>query len=144
MKPVTKKLEYEKVPTDNFVSAVIERIEYETDHEWKPFQGKDREPSDAVKLKFIIEGCQYPKSTPWMSFSYDARSKLYSIFINSLVEGAEEYMDFDLDQLVGMKIKMLWKDNGEYQNIETVRPVGEKVKPIANFKAPNPDDKLPF
>lgn len=43
-------------------------------------------------------------------------------------------MDFDLDQLKGLKVKMLWKnktyEGKEYQTIETIRPIGKKVIPI--------------
>lgn len=132
MKPVKKEIVYEKVSTDDFVVATIEDIQYETDREFT-YKG-EKKKSDAVKFKFIIEGMKYPKTTGWMSFSYDERSTLYSKYLTSLVEGSKPYMDFDLDQLKGLKVKMLWKnktyEGKEYQTIETIRPIGKKVIPI--------------
>jgi hypothetical protein len=37
-------------------------------------------------------------------------------------------MDLDLDLLKNMQVKTLWNENGEYQNLESIFPVGAKVK----------------
>jgi len=134
MKPTKKKMEFEKVKTDDFVSGSIEEIIYEKDHEFK-FNGEMKK-SDGVRLVFNVDGYKYPKKTPWMTFSYGEKTNLYKKYITSLVEGAFPDMDFDLDQLKGLKVKMLWKDVGEYQHIETIRPVGKKVIPVS----PKPED----
>lgn len=137
MKPPTQKLEYEKVDTSEFVLGSIEDVLYDENHLFKGY-GKDENGTPnpdrvkpAVRLVFIVNGMKFPKKTSWMQFSYSAKANLFKKYISSLVENAEEYMDFDLDQLKGMKVKMLWADKGEYQNIETIRPAdGKKIKPL--------------
>lgn len=132
MKPTKKEIVYEKVTTDDFVVATIDDIEYELEREFT-YKG-EKKKSDAVKFKFIIEGLKYPKTTGWMTFSYGEKSSLYTKYLSSLVDGAKPHMDFDLDQLKGLKVKMLWKnvtfEGKEFQKIDTIRPVGKKVIPI--------------
>jgi hypothetical protein len=80
-----------------------------------------------------VEGCKYPKSSGWMIFSYGEKSKLYTKYLTSLVKNAHPDMDFDLDQLKGLKVKMLWKnigETGDFQGIETIRPFNQKVVPL--------------
>ena len=36
-------------------------------------------------------------------------------------------MDFDIDALKGMKVKVLWAEKNEFQFPETIRPVGKKL-----------------
>jgi hypothetical protein len=129
MKPPQQDRKFEKIPTNDFVSAIIEEIQYEQEHEFT-FKGTINK-APGVKFKFIIEGCEYPHSSRWMKFIYAAKANLYQKYIVPLVEGAKPFMDFDMDQLKGMKVKMLWVDNGEYQNIETIRPAdGKKIVPL--------------
>lgn len=136
MKPPVKKMEYEKVPTNDFVNGFIEDIIYDENHMFKGFKGSPDESKPAVRLVFVIEGLKFPKKTSWMKFNYSAKSNLFKKYISSLVENPKEYMDFDLDQLKGLKVKMLWADNGEFQNIETIRPAdGKKIVPLNTDKA---------
>lgn len=128
MKPTKQKIEYEKVKTDDFVIGVIEDIKYEKEHEFN-YKGEMKK-ADAVRIKFHIDGYKYSKQTPWMTFSYGEKTNLFTKYIMTLVENAEPDMDFDLDQLKGLKVRMLWKDKGEYQHIETIRPVGKKITPL--------------
>ena len=67
MKPTKKPIEYEKITTNDFVVGVIEDVLYEKDHEFK-YQGESKK-SEAVRLKFHIDGYKYSKSTPWMTLS---------------------------------------------------------------------------
>lgn len=128
MKPTKQKIEYEKITTEDFVVGVIEDVLYDKGHEFN-YKG-EKKKADAVRIKFHIDGYKYSKQTPWMTFSYGEKSNLFTKYISSLVEGAHPDIDFDLDQIKGLKVKMLWKDKGEYQHIETIRPVGKKVVPL--------------
>ncbi len=38
-------------------------------------------------------------------------------------------MDFDLDILKGMDVKTIWVEDGDYDNLELIMPLGAKVKP---------------
>mgnify|MGYP001568893996 CR=1 FL=1 len=37
-------------------------------------------------------------------------------------------MDFDLDNLIGMRVKTIWEENGDFQNIESIFPEGAKLQ----------------
>lgn len=131
MKPTKQKIEYEKITTDDFVVGVIEDVVYEKNHEFT--HKGEKKKADAARFKFHIDGYKYPKSSPWMTFTYSEKSNLYKKYLSSLVEGAHPDMDFDLDQLKGLKVKMLWKnfgDQNQFQGVETIRPVNKKVVPL--------------
>lgn len=126
--PLRPKLEYEKVLVDEWLPGMIEEIEYDMEHK-STFQGKEKVGA-AVKIKMVLDGYKFPKSSGWMSFIYDEKSKLYKTFIVGLVDNPKPYMEFDMDSLKGMRIKGMWENNPknpEYQNLVRIRPVGEKV-----------------
>jgi len=149
MRPPQK--EFEKVPVDDFVSATIVDIKYDEAHEFSVFQSDEKEIGFGVQFTLEISGLREPKKTRWYRFSYDQKSNLYKLFIAPLVQDAQPYMEFDLDQLKGVAVKMLWKNDKDprYQSIETIRPVGSKV--VSNIpQGPKPvfdqrqDDEPPF
>lgn len=115
--------EFEKVKVDEWINGEISEITYDMKHAFKKSEGP------AVRLKIAMSGYKFPKPTPWMLFSYSKMSNLYILFVEPLVEGAYEYMNFDLDQLKGMKVKVMFEQKGDYQNILSVRPLNGKVKP---------------
>lgn len=119
--------DYEKVRTDDFVTGRIVDIALDENHKFT-FQGKEK-IGEAVRFTFEVDGCQYPHKSRWMRFNYGQKSTLYQIFLSSLVEDAEPDMEFDLDDLKGMSVKMLWNttDNG-FQYIQTIRAVESKRK----------------
>lgn len=151
MKPAP--IEYERVPVDDFVLGIISEIEYENEHEFTYKGVKNVGP--AVRIVIKIEGMKYPKKTRWMGFYYSEKSNLFNKFLLPLLEGARPNMDFDMDNLKNMKVKMLWKDDKDpkYQSIDSIRPVGAKVvpaiKPIeasetTDVEETEEDDQVPF
>lgn len=142
MKPTQR--EFEKVKTDDFISGVLIDVKYDQAHE---FKGKNPRTSPAVKFIFDLDGYKDKKQSNWMGFSYDEKSTLYQKYLVSLVESAKPYMDFDLDQLKGIEVKILYKDSpdGKYQNIDTIRPTKGKIKADAKFTPEEHEDEpLPF
>jgi hypothetical protein len=127
MIPPSRKLEYEKIKTDDFVTGEVKEIKYDLEHKFT-YQGNTK-IAPACRIAFRVDGYKYDHGTPWMSFNLDEKSNLYKKYVSPLVVGAEPYMEFDLDNLIGMKVKMLWADKGDFQHIETIRPIGEKVSP---------------
>lgn len=117
------KREFEKVAVDEWINGEISEIQYEMKHAFKTSEGP------AVKIKISLVGYKFPKTTPWMLFSYSKKSNIFILFIEPLVEGAYEYMNFDMDQLKGMKVKAMFEQKGEYQNIVRIRPLDKKVTP---------------
>jgi hypothetical protein len=134
------KKEYEKVKMDEFVSGTIESYQYDEKHEFTGPKGIVVKP--AIKFSFIIDGMEYPKTSKWMSFSYHEKSTLFIKYISVLVKDAKPGMAFDVDQLVGLKVKMLWKEdkNPLYQVLDSIRPIGEKVIAIDNFDSAKKTD----
>ena len=121
--------EYEKVPVDVWLDATIVEIKRDENHE-TTFQGQTT-MKDCIRFKFDIDGCEMPHYSRWLTFSYSAKANLYKRYITKLVAGCSEYFDFDIESLKGMKIKLMYsettKDGKTFQNVEMVRPQGEKV-----------------
>lgn len=118
---------FEKIACDEWLTGEIAEIQYDMKHAFSNGEGP------AVKVKLSIQGYKFGKSTPWMLFSYSKKSNLYSLFVEPLVDGAAEYMAFDLDQLKGMQIKVMFEQKGEYQNILRMRPAENKIKADPTF-----------
>lgn len=126
--PQRPKLVYEKVVEDEWIPGVIEEIEYDMERKsmWK---GQEK-VGPAIRIKMVLEGYKYPKSSGWLSFIYSDKSNLYKTYICGLVANPKPYMEFDPDALKGMQIKCMWETNPknpEYQNLVRIRPVGEKI-----------------
>lgn len=133
--PPRTKLDYEKVDTEDWINGFIEEIQSD---EKRDTGFKDEESGEPIikhmiRFKFKLEGYSYPHYSRWMSLSYHEKSNLFKKYLSNLVEHAQPDMDFDLEQLKGMPVKMMWSNNGDFQNIEMVRPIKGK-----------PDVKLPF
>lgn len=151
MIPPNKKMEYEKIQTSDFVTGEIKDIKYDLEHVFKGF-GKDKEGNPnkdktgiAVRIVFKVDGYKFDHGTPWMSLSLSEKSNLYKKYVSSLVSNCEPFMDFDIDQLKGMKVKMLWKDVGDFQHIDIVRPIGEKLIPkLGKIETPEDEETVPF
>lgn len=127
MKPPQRpKTEYEHIPKyDEWISGEIADIEYDQEHK-KMFQGEEK-IGPAVRFKFTLEGCSFPHRSRWLTFSYGEKSNLYKQFLSHLIKDVEPDMDFDLDILKGLKIKTMWARKDEYENLEMIRPLGEKI-----------------
>ncbi len=66
-----------------------------------------------------------------MKFTYAEKSNLYKKYISKLVENAEPDMDFDIDALNGMKVKTIWSEDNDFQNIDNIFPINGKIKSTA-------------
>ena len=134
-------LDYEKVKTDDFITGIISDVKYDEEHTFKGYQGAEDKVKPAVMIQFTLEGYEYAKYSGWLSFSYDGRSNLFNTYIVPLVSGAEEYMDFDLDNLKGTKVKVLFKDTKSgFQKVDNIRPIGTKVSVIQEISLDEPDE----
>lgn len=145
MKP--PKREFERINTNEFVNGRIVDVQYEAEHEFN-FQG-NKKKSPAVRFKFEIEGYQHYHYSRWMTFMYGEKTNLYLKYLVPLVEGAQPDMDFDIENLKGMKVKMLWQERNGFQYVETIRPQQMKLRyrPIAEHLQEDelkPDEEVPF
>jgi len=122
-----EKKEFERVPVGEFINGIIADVEYEKDHVFK-FQGKEM-PGMGVRLILNLNGLKDVKKTRWMKLTYSANSTVYKKYLQPLVDNISEYFDFDMDQLLGMKIKTIWADDEDpkYQSIQIILPQDKKV-----------------
>lgn len=137
------KREFEQVKVDEWINGMITNVEYDMKYKFKTYEGP------AVRITIKLEGYNQAKKTLWMSFSYSKKSNLFILFVEPLVEGAFEYMPFDLDQLKDLKVKLMFEQKGQYQNIALVRPIGSKILPAPiketqEWDAIEPVDEVPF
>lgn len=146
--PPKRAMNYEKVKTDDFISGVIEDVQYDPAHKFT-FKGTES-VAHGVRLKFKLDGYQYSHFSRWMKFNYGEKSNLYQKYLLPLVENAKSDMEFDLDQLKGIPVKTLWNEKNDFQGVETIRPIGKKVTAL-NVYAPKSDlaevveeDEVPF
>ena len=116
---------FEKVKIGEFINGTIEKIEYDMQHKFN-FQGKET-ITPAVRLVFNLEGYSFPHRSRWMRFNVGEKSNLYRKYLVKLVEGITPDADFDIDHLRGMKIKTLWMEQNDFQNIESIFPLEKKI-----------------
>ena len=133
--PPRTKMEYEKVNTEDWVVGIIEDIQSD---EKRDTGFKDEESGEpiikhCVRFKFKLDGYDYPHYSRWMSLSYHEKSNLLKKYLFNLVEGAQPDMDFDLERFKGLHVKLMWSNNGDFQNIEMIRPVDKKLDPTVPF-----------
>ena len=123
--------EFERIPLyDDWVNGVIEDVKLEEDH---AFKGQFAKTGDAIRFKFKIDGCEFPHYSGWMSYNFGEKSNIFKKYLTGLVEGAQPDMDFDLDRLKNLKVKMIWKANGDFDNLELIRPLEKKIDPTVPF-----------
>lgn len=144
MKPPKK--EFEQVKVDEWITGEIVDIQYEKEHEFTYKGNKSVGPASKILIR--LDGYKDKKSTGWWSFNYSEKSNLYKFFINPLVEGATPNMDFDLDNLKHLRIKVMYVQNGEYQNLMAIRPIDSKIVSgrgdSETHETPPTDDEVPF
>jgi hypothetical protein len=128
VKPQTQKNsdDYEKVKTGEFISGTIDNVEYDLQHKFS-YKGEEK-TAQAVRLVFDLDGYEFKHRTHWMTFSYGERSNLYNKYLVKLVEACMPDMDFDLDEVKGLRIKTIWKEANGFQSVELIQPEGEKIK----------------
>ncbi len=136
MKPPPRtKMDYERVETNDWTTGVIDEIQRdeERDTGFKDKKTGEEVVRDCVRFKFKLEGYTYPHYSGWMSFGYGEKFNLFKKYITPLVKGAQPDMDFDLERLKNFPIKIMWVNNGDYQNVEMVRPLKELIDPTLPF-----------
>jgi hypothetical protein len=138
MKPQMRSKEFEKVAIGEMVTGVIAEVTLDKEHKFKGFQGAEDTIQEGIRFKFELDGYKHPHYSRWMKFSYGEKSNLYKVFIAKLVDNATPDMDFDLEILKDMKVKTLWNEKGDFQNLESIFPNQPKVK--ASDPAPQRED----
>jgi hypothetical protein len=145
--PARATTNYEKVATGDFVKGVISGIEYDENHSFKGFEGKPDKIAPAIRFVFTLDGYEYPHRSRWMNFNMGEKANLYKKYVARLVENARPDMDFDLDLFLKMKVKTIWMDNGDFQNLDSIYPDGKKLNTssatVSDEPAPYDEDDFP-
>jgi hypothetical protein len=139
MRPPARSVTFEKVLIGDFITGIIERVEYDENHTFKGFEGKADSQALAIRFIFKLDGYEFPHRSRWMRFNVGEKANLYKKYISKLVNNAKPDMDFDLDVFNGMKIKTIWEENGDYQNLESIYPIGPKIT-VSELPPPMPDE----
>ena len=150
--PPRKKTDFEKVVVGEMIPGKIEVVEYDQEHKFKGFQGKEDTIQPAIRLKLSLDGYKFPHYTRWMKFSLGEKANLYKKYVSKLVENAMPDMDIDLDILNGLPIKTVWGEENNFQNIDAIYPNPLKVKadapiakvPVIDIEEPIIDEEPPF
>jgi hypothetical protein len=128
MRPPTRKTtDFEKVVVGDFITGTISKISYDMEHKFKGFEGKEDRISAAVRFAFKLDGYEFPHYSRWMSFSLGEKSNLYKKYVSKLVANAKPDMDMDIDVLQDMKVKTIWDEQGDFQNLDSIYPNGPKI-----------------
>ena len=127
MKPERKKMDYEKLKIGEFITGIIEEVQYDKEHLFKGFQGKEDTTQMAVRFKFKFDGYNHPHYSRWMKFMYASKANLYVKYVSKLVDNAQPDMELDLDLLQGLEVKTIWVENGDFQNLESIFPLNKKT-----------------
>lgn len=136
--PPRQKIDYEKVKADEWVVGTIQDVQYEAERT-RTFEGKTS-VGPAIRFKFAFQGCEFPHYSRWMTFSLGEKATLYKKYVFNLIENATADMDLELDVLKGMPIKTMWSNNGDFQNLEMIRPLTTKLKIVVPVEADEPPE----
>jgi hypothetical protein len=135
--PKRGNVEYERILAyDEWIPGTIVEVKLEENRVTGFKDEKTGLPksADQIRFKFALDGHEYQHYSRWMTYTFGEKSNLFTKYLKYLVEGAQPDMEFDLDELKGFKIKTMWSQNGDFDNLEQIRPLGAKLKPSG--KAP--------
>jgi hypothetical protein len=150
--PRRTEFEYERIKAyDDWLPGVIEGVQL-AENRPTGFLDKDGKAkyADQVRFKLLLAGHDWPHYTRWMSYSYNEKANLFKKYLLHLVEGAVPDMAFDMDALAGMKIKTMWSANGDFDNLEQIRPLEKKCPLVTPSDSAPPEtdsaseDDVPF
>ena len=121
---------------DEWLPGSVQEVQYDENREYS----HKNETGEWVKLtaphvrfKFSLEGYQYPHYSRWMKCSTNEKSNFYSKYLKHLCPTFDcKDKAIDLDKLVGIKVKVMWENNGDYQNVTQIRGLDPKLNIIAS------------
>ena len=119
-----KRYIYERVAVGEFIAGVIDDIQYDSEHKVR-FKEEIQE-KEAIRFVFLLDGYTYRKYSRWMTFNTGGKSNLFKKYVSKLVANARPNILFDFDELKNLPVKTLWGNQGDFQNLESIFPIGEK------------------
>ena len=120
--------EYEKVTTDDWTTGIIEKVDYDENHEFPVFtkQGDKYVKSgvktaEAVRFRFKLDGYEKPHVSRWMTFNYGEKANLVKKYLMPLL--GEMKADFDIESMNGMPVKVMWAEKNGFYSVDVIRPI---------------------
>jgi hypothetical protein len=127
--PRQSQVDYERIQKyDEWIPSEIEEIKLEENRRtgFKDDKTGQDKYVDQVRFKFKLAGHEYPHYSRWMTYSFGEKANLYIKYLKQLVAGAQPDMKFDLDLLKGFRCKTMWSQNGDFDNLDQIRPLEGK------------------
>ena len=140
--PKANNTDFERIKEyDTWILGFIEEVKLEENRRtgFKDDKTGADKYVDQVRFKFNLAGHSYPHYSRWMTYSFGEKANLYLKYLKQLVAGAQPDMKFDLDLLVGFKIKTMWTQNGDFDNLEQIRPAAGKFTGGGAVEPPEDD-----
>ena len=135
----SKKMDYEKVNIDEWISGEIEEVQARLNKEKKFTDRKTGESgireAEEVRFKFKLDGYEYAHYSRWNTKSLNDKSNLVKKYLRNLIPDLNPQEAVDLSVLNGMRVKTMWDEqlfNGNmYQFIANIkRLVKEESKEL--------------
>ena len=140
--PKANNTDFERIKEyDTWIPGVIEEIKLEENRRtgFKDDKTGADKYVDQVRFKFQLDGHSYAHYSRWMTYSFGEKANLYLKYLKQLVAGAQPDMKFDLDLLKGFKVKTMWTQNGDFDNLEQIRPFAGKFTGGGAVEPPEDD-----
>ena len=154
-KPAKK--DFERVTADEWINGSIVGEDVFRDVEQKFKDNKTGEAGvrkvDMVRFKFQLDGCVYNHYSRKMTLSMSEKSNLYKFLQQIYGQTIVPDIPVDTTKLAGLKVKTMWANDGEYQNLVMIRPLEnppsiwdipeehEHEEPVIE---PEPSEEAPF
>jgi len=115
----------------------VEAVQYD---EERAYRQKNKETEEweektapHVRLKFKVAGYQWPHYSRWMKCSTHEKSNFYSKYLKYLTPQYDcQDKAIDLDKLVGIQVRTMWENDGDYQHITQIRGLDPTLNVIAS------------
>ena len=124
--PPKSKTDFEKVIVDEWISGEIVAEDVFKDVDQK-FTNKDGSPDtrkvDQIRFKFKLDGYKFPHYSRRMTLSTSEKSNLFKFLQQIYGENIVPDIAVNTEALKGLKVKTMWTNNGEYQNLVMIRPL---------------------
>ena len=119
------------------MAGVIEEAQYDEAREYKHKNEDTGEweklTAPHVRLKFTFDGYQWPHYSRWMKCSTHEKSNLYSKYLKHLCPEVDcQDKAIDLDKLSGVRVKVMWENDGDYQHVTQIRGIDPTLNVIAS------------
>lgn len=133
-------MKYEKIAVDEWVLGVIDDVLCDPAHEFT-LKG-EKKTGPAIRFVFKLDGYQYPKKSRWMTPYTTENSNLYKLFLKPLCPNFDpKNKEVDLERLKGLQVKLMFANDGDYQNITQIRPLEQNLNLILSGKDVEPTEQ---